>query len=76
MKKRKVLELNACGLHLVGYFEEGKTNPWRVYELYTAPGRYGYPTKHRRMVCEYANFFSVSCHIHELVKGSPEAWQD
>lgn len=69
MKIRKILELNACGLHLVGYYEEGKVNPWRLYRTYWDGG------KHRRLIAKYGCFHSISCHIHDIVSNTPETFQ-
>lgn len=70
MKKHKVLDINACGVSLKGYYEEGKRNPWRLYKIWWDQG------EHRKLLVEYANFISVSMYIDQLFRDTPDAWRD
>ena len=70
MKKRKVLEINSCGVNLKGYYEEGKVNPWRLYRVWWDRG------EHRKMLCKHANFISVAMHIKDTFWNIEKAWKD
>lgn len=70
MKTRKVLEVNACGAKLVGYHEEGKPNPWRLYNVWWDRG------EHRRMLAKYANFISLVQRVEQFYNDVPKAWAD
>lgn len=72
MKTRKVLDLNAGNLHLVGYFhtEPGTVNPWRLYKVWYDNGY------HKKLVDKWANFISLMEQVHSLVWDDPEAWRD
>ena len=67
MKTRKVLEINACGQHLKGYYEEGKVNPWRLYNVWW-DGR-----ERRRMIGKWGNFMSMMLYIKQDFYNNPEA---
>lgn len=70
MKRQKVLDIHTCGLNLKGYFEEGKTNPWRLYRVWWDRG------EHREMLVKYANFISLVQHVEQLFHNRAEAWED
>ena len=67
---KKVLEINACGLHYKGYYEEGKVNPWRLYRVYWDRG------EHRKMVDKFANFVSMILAVNDNVYRCLDAWKD
>lgn len=70
MKRQKVLDIHTCGLNLKGYFEEGKTNPWRLYTVWWDR------REHRKMLAKYANFISMVMHIKHTFWNIEEAWRD
>ena len=71
MKTRKVFELNAGNLHLVGYChtEPGTINPWRLYNVWY-DGKY-----HKKQIGKWSNFISLVGQVHSLVLDDPMAWQ-
>ena len=70
MKTRKVLDICACGTHLVGYYAKGEQNPWKLYRVWHDD------RNHRRLIVKYANFISMVKHIDQYYSGVPDAWQD
>lgn len=69
MKTRKVLELNAGNLHLVGYCHvDDKMNPWRLYSVWY-DGKY-----HKKQIGKWGNFISLVEQVHGLVWDDPTAW--
>jgi len=45
-------------------------NPYRLYLIYPAHDKYGYPTKHRKQLAQYADMTSIICHIKDLYLNS------
>lgn len=77
MKTRKVLEIKACGNHLKGFYEEGKTNPWRLYRMTWELRQCGYGmSEHKHMVGKFANFISMVQTVEEFFRGNKAAWVD
>jgi len=77
MKKRKVLEINTCGQHLKGYYEEGKINPWRLYKVEWKTRKCGCGMSESKvMIAKYANFISMMCLLKDYFSTSAEAWKD
>ena len=65
--KTKVLEISEC-IHLVCIRHNSEpVNPYRLYLLYPAKDRYGYPTEHRKELIRYADFPSVLYHIKDML---------
>ena len=70
MKTQKVLDL-CCGIHLVcirtlsvnGHYP---ANPYRLYILYHARNRHGYPTQHRKCIAKYGDMASILCMIKDM----------
>ena len=74
MTRRKVLEIND-GMHLECiklYAQSGEhqTNPYRLYVLYNAHDRYGYPAIHRKQIAAYGDLFSVVYMIHDMFRAA------
>lgn len=50
-------------------YDEGKTNPYKVYKLTMGTDRYGYPAEHRKKVVEYCDMNSVLVHLAQDALG-------
>jgi len=77
MKTRKVLEINACGSHLKGYYEEGKVNPWRLYKMEWKHRKDGCGmSQGKTMIGKWANFISMVQTIPVYYTGNATAWRE
>ena len=58
MKTNQVMQFcdNGIEYKVIKYY--GEINPYRIYKCFYAPDRYGYLTKHRKMIVKYANLNS------------------
>lgn len=64
---RQVMKIELFGRRYSVTFTEGTNrNPFTLYEITTAPGRYGYPTDRRRTLARYQNFESCLYHLQEI----------
>ena len=64
---RKVMEIVGCCEVMMD--DKEKYNIYKVYKTYTAPNKYGYMTKHRKLIDKYADFTSVICLLHDDILG-------
>lgn len=61
---KKILEIKHAPLFCVAYYDENdQYNPYKLYKVYNAPGKYGYITKHKKLIEKYADFRSVLLRI-------------
>lgn len=64
---RKVMEIVGCCE--VMHDDKEKYNIYKVYKIYHAPNKYGYMTKHRKLIDKYADFSSVLCLLRDDALG-------
>lgn len=43
-----------------------KYNPYRLYIVFPAKDKYGYPTTHRKQIVQYTDMNSIICHIRDM----------
>ena len=70
-RRIKVLTITE-GMHLecikiVPKSGEKVTNPYRLYLLYHARDCNGYPAIHRKQLAAYSDFYSIVCHIKDIM---------
>lgn len=65
--KNKVLSITDSIINLVCIRDNSsKYNPYLLYLVYPAKDRYGYPTKHKKLLIKYGDMTSVIHHIRDL----------
>ena len=64
---RKVMEITGCCEVL--WDDKEKYNIYKVYKTFMAPNKYGYLTKHRKLIEKYADFSSVLCLLRDDALG-------
>lgn len=53
------------------YDEKEKYNKYKLYKVWVGENKYGYPTKRRKLIEQYADFKSVLCHMRDDALGLP-----
>lgn len=66
--KTKVLSITDSIINLVCIRDNNPdcVNPYLLYLVYPAKDKYGYPTRHKRILIRYADMTSVIHHIRDL----------
>ena len=66
-KNCKVLSIVGPNMDLLCIKDtQTKYNPYRLYLVYPDKDKYGYPTRHRKLLVKYQDMTSIICHIRDL----------
>ena len=67
MATRQVLKLCENGNnYTVVRHEADNLNPYRVYQTYHAPNKYGVMSQHKKLIAKYADMRSCLYHIFQI----------
>lgn len=67
---KKIMTIKCNPYFCEAYYDRSaKCNPFKLYKVYSAPGRDGYITKHKKLIVSYADFASILFHISDEIRG-------
>lgn len=65
-EKRKLFTIRHGIYDCECVYDDGeKYNKYKLYRIWTDTNKYGYPSKHRKLIVKYADFKSILCHMRD-----------